>query len=308
MTYKDILYVVSTYEAQSISEAAKSLYISQSALSQAIRKLENELGIPLFIRAGTRLEPTRGCEFFVARGRDVLRAWTRFDMDLKQFVQGRQSALTIGLPAAYFANLLPFVLPRYEKIHPEVKVNVLEEPSDTLEKMVMQNTLDFCLVRDPIHTASIATEPLLTTEMLLALPKDHPYCEAHPYRGLDRLEYVDLYDLKDTPFALLKHPRIDHMWRPLFAANGFEPLVQRRSRNWNNLRYFVRQGNGAAIIDEIPIRTEPDEDYICYYRISRGNVRRRIMLAFHPDKVFTPQEQEFIDMLREYPTLRKHMD
>lgn len=308
MTYKDILYVVSTYEAQSISEAAKSLYISQSALSQAIRKLENELGIPLFIRAGTRLEPTRGCEFFVARGRDVLRAWTRFDMDLKQFVQGRQSALTIGLPAAYFANLLPFVLPRYEKIHPEVKVNVLEEPSDTLEKMVMQNTLDFCLVRDPIHTASIATEPLLTTEMLLALPKGHPYCQAHSYRGLDRLEYVDLYDLKDTPFALLKHPRIDHMWRPLFAANGFEPLVQRRSRNWNNLRYFVRQGNGAAIIDEIPIRTEPDEDYICYYRISRGNVRRRIMLAFHPDKVFTPQEQEFIDMLREYPTLRKHMD
>ena len=95
------------------------------------------------------------------------------------------------------------------------------------------------------------------------------------------------------------------MWRPLFAANGFEPLVQRRSRTWNNLRYFVRQGDGAAILDEIPIRTEPDEDCICYYRISRGNVRRRIMLAFHPDKVFTPQEQQFIDMLKEYPTLNQ---
>lgn len=306
MTYKDILYVVSTYEARSISAAAKSLYISQSALSQSIRKLEDELGMPLFIRTGSRLEPTKGCDFFVARGRDVLRAWTRFDMDLRQFVQGRQSALTIGFPAAYFANLLPFVLPRYEKAHPEVKVSVLEEPSDTLEKMVMQNTLDFCLVRDPIHTASIATEPLLTTEMLLALPKDHPYCLSHPYRGLNHLEYADLFELKDTPFALLKHPRIDHMWRPLFAANGFEPLVQRRSRAWSNLRYFVRQGNGAAIMDEIPVRTEPDEAYICYYRISRGNVRRRIMLAFHPDKVFTPHEQHFIDMLRQYPTLHNH--
>lgn len=305
MTYKDILYVISTYEARSISSAAKSLYISQSALSQSIRKLEDELGMPLFIRTGSRLEPTKGCDFFVARGRDVLRAWAHFDMELRQYVQGRQFALNIGLPAAYFANLLPFVLPRYEAAHPEVKVSVLEEPSDTLEKMVMQNTLDFCLVRDPILTASVATEPLLTTEMLLALPKNHPYCIEHPYHGLDRLEYAELSDLKDTPFALLKHPRIEHMWRPLFAANGFEPLVHRRSRDWSNLRYFVRQGGGAAIIDEIPIRTEPDEDYICYYRISRGNVHRRIMLAFHPDKVFSQQEQAFIDMLREYPTLNK---
>lgn len=306
MTYKDILYVVSTYEARSISEAAKSLYISQSALSQSIRKLEDELGMPLFIRTSSRLEPTKGCEFFVARSRDVLRAWNRFDMDLRQFIQGRQSAMTIGLPAAYFSSLLPFVLSRYEALHPEVKVNVLEEPSDTLEKMVMQNTLDFCLVRDPIQTASIATEPLLTTEMLLALPKDHPYCRKHPYHGLDSLEYADLYELRNTPFALLKHPRIENVWRPLFAANGFEPLVQRRSRDWNNLRFFVRQGSGAAIIDEIPIRTEPDEEHICYYRISRGNARRRIMLAFHPDKVFTLQEQQFIDMLREYPTLNSH--
>ena len=303
MTYKDILYVVSTYEARSISAAAKSLYISQSALSQSIRKLEDELGMPLFIRTGSRLEPTKGCEFFVARGREVLQAWTRFDIDLRHFVQGRQSALTIGLPAAYFSSLLPFVLPLYEALHPEVKVNVLEEPSDTLEKMVMQNTLDFCLVRDPIHTASIATEPLLTTEMLLALPRNHPYCKDHPYKGLDRLEYADLYDLRDTPFALLKHPRIESVWRPLFAANGFEPLVQRRSRLWENLRFFVREGSGAAIIDEIPIRTEPDEEHICYYRISRGNAHRRIMLAFHPDKVFAPHEQQFIDMLRQFPTL-----
>lgn len=306
MTYKDILYVVTTYEARSISAAAKSLYISQSALSQSIRKLEDELGMSLFIRAGSRLEATKGCDFFVARGREVLRAWTRFDIELKHYVQGRQSALTIGLPAAYFTSLLPFVLPRYEALHPGVKVNVLEEPSDTLEKMVMQNALDFCLVRDPIHTPSIATEPLLTTEMLLALPKDHPYCREHPYHGLDQLEYADLYDLKDTPFAILKHPRIENVWRPLFAANGFEPLVQRRSRDWNNLRFFVRQGSGAAIIDEIPIRTEPDEEHICYYRISRGNACRRIMLAFHPDKVFAPHEQQFIDMLREYPTLNKN--
>ena len=307
MTYKDILYVVSTYESQSISAAAKSLYISQSALSQSIRKLENELGMPLFIRAGTHLEPTKGCDFFVARGREILRMWARFDADLQQYAQSRQSALTIGLPAGFFTNLLPFVEPRYEKSHPEVKVNVLEELSDTLEKMVAQNTLDFCVVREPIHTASVTAVPILTTELLLAVPKNHSFALSHPYQGFDQLETVDLSELKDVPFALLKHPRIDHMWRPLFSANGFEPLIHRRSRDWNNIRYCVTQGESVAIMDETAVRADPQEEQVSYYRISQGNVLRRTMLVSHPDKVFTQPEQDFIDLLKEYPTLNSNV-
>lgn len=307
MTYKDILYVVTTYEAQSISAAAKSLYISQSALSQAIRKLENELGAELFIRSGTRLEPTKTCDFFVTRGRGVLRVWTRFDSDLRHYIQGRQTALSIGLPANFYTNLLPFVLPRYEQAHPEVKVHVLEELSGTLEKMVMQNALDFCLVREPVQTPALASIPVFVTELLLALPKDHPFCAEHPYRGLDKMETVDLAEVKDTPFTLMKHDRIEYLWRPLFAANGFEPAIYRRSRNWDNILFCVKTGASAAIIDEIAARSEPDQDKICYYRISRGNVYRRLMLVFHPDKTFTEQEQWFIDTIREYPTLNKGM-
>lgn len=305
MTYKDVLYVVTTYEAQSISAAAKSLYISQSALSQAIRKLENELGVELFVRSGTRLEPTRTCDFFVSRGRGLLRVWNRFDSDLHHYIQGRQTALNIGLPANFYTNILPFVLPRYEQAHPEVKVHVLEELSDILEKMVMQNTLDFCLVREPVQTPGTASVPLLVTELLLALPKGHPFCLEHPYRGLDEMETVDLAELKDTPFTLMKHQRIEYLWRPLFAANGFEPVIYRRSREWGNIKYCVKMGHSAAIIDETAARSDPDEDQICYYRISRGNVRRRMMLVFHPDKSFSEQEQWFIDMVREYPTINK---
>lgn len=305
MTYKDILYVVTTYESRSISAAAESLYISQSALSQAIRKLENELGTELFVRTGTRLEPTRTCDFFVSKGRGVLRVWNRFDSDLRHFIQGRQDDLNIGLPANFYTNLLPYVLPRYSEAHPEVKVHVLEELSGTLEKMVMQNTLDFCLVREPIQTPGLASVPVLVTELLLALPENHPFCAEHPYRGLDRLETVDLALLKDTPFTLMKHQRIEYLWRPLFAANGFEPIIHRRSREWQNIKYCVRMGKSAAIIDETAARSDPEQGGICYYRISRGNVLRRMMLVFHPDKSFSEQEQWFLDMVREYPTINK---
>ena len=303
MTYKDILYVVTTYESQSISAAAKSLYISQSALSQSIRKLESELGAELFIRNGVRLEPTRTCDFFVSRAKGVLRTWNRFDADLRHYIQDRQTSLNIGLPANFYTNLLPFVLPRFEEAHPEVKVSVLEELSDTLEKMVMQNTLDFCLVREPIQTPGLASIPLFETELLLALPKTHPFCRKHPYKGLNHLETVDLSLFQNTPFTLMKHRRIEYLWRPLFASNGFEPIIHRRSREWSNIMFCVRQGESAAIIDETAARGTPDDGSICYYRISRGNVHRRMMLVFHPDKTFMEQEQWFIDIVRQYPTL-----
>lgn len=303
MTYKDVLYVVATYEARSISAAAKNLYISQSALSQAIRKLEDELGESLFIRRGTRLEPTKTCDFFVGRGREVLRVWSRFDADLKRFLEDQQTALNVGMSVGFFTNLLPYVVPRYEQAHPEVKLSIIEEDPDTLEKMVMENTLDLCVVRAPIHIPSVATLPLFTTELLLAVPRDHPFCKAHPYRGLDNLETVDLSQLKEEPFALLKHQRTDYLWRPLFAANGFEPIIYRRSSIWSNVKFCVKCGQALSIIDETAVRNEPDEDSVCYYRISKGNVHRQTLLAYHPDKYFTPQEQWFIDILKNYPTL-----
>ena len=67
--------------------------------------------------------------------------------------------------------------------------------------------------------------------------------------------------------------------------------------------FCVRQGESAAIIDETAARGNPDDGSICYYRISRGNVHRRMMLVFHPDKTFMEQEQWFIDIVRQYPTL-----
>ncbi len=303
MTYKDVLYVITIYEEGSFSAAARKLYISQSALSQAIRKLEHELGADLFLRSGTSSSPTRFCRLFVEQGMHVLQVWNQFESEMHLYANHRQSDLTVGLPALLIKNLLPFFGPRFENASPGTVLEVLEERSNALEKLAAQEAIDLCVVRGPLQNTTLASTRVITPELLLALPKDHPFCRRHPYRGLDQLEEVDLAELREEPFSLLKHQRIEYVWKPLFQAAGFEPKIYRYSSMWSNIVEYIQSGKSIGFIDEIVVLHEPREDKLSYYRLKSGPITRDILVAYHPGKHLTATEQLFIDILKSYPLL-----
>ena len=308
VTYKELLYVVTICDEGSFSAAAKKLYVSQSALSQAVRKLEDEFELTLFIRSGARAEPTKAGAYFAAQGREVLRAWDQFEQEMHVYSQGRKSELSIGMPPVLMKNLLPYILPGFEQEHPEIKLYITEEPSAALENLAMQGAIDLCVIQEPISTAALARIPVLSTELLLAVPRNHPFCGRHPYRGLDHLETVDLRELRQEAFSLSGHWRIKPIWLELFASIGFEPAIYRTSRVWNNVKDYVKSGASVALIDEIVVKYEPDDDKIAYYRFFPGTARCVIDVAYHPGKKLSKQELWFIDALKRYPGISHTQD
>lgn len=303
MTCKDVFYIVTIYDEGSFSAAARKLYISQSALSQAVRKLEKELGFELFLRSSTSASPTRACRLFVEEGRKVLQVWNQFEREMHLYAGRQQSDLTVGLPALLLKNLMPFFGPEFETASPDTNLEVLEERSNTLEKLVAQEAIDLCVVRGPLQNTALASTRVLTPELLLAVPKDHPFARRHPYKGLSRLEEVDLRELKDEPFSLLNHQRVDYVWKPLFQTAGFEPKIYRYSSMWSNIVDYIQSGKSVGFIDEIVVLHEPREDKLCYYRLKSGPVTREILVACHPGKHLTATEQLFIDILKAFPLL-----
>lgn len=305
MTYKDILYVITIYEEGSFSAAARKLYISQSALSQAIRKLETEFGMELFLRSGGSSEPTKACHIFVEQGRQVLQVWNQFESEMHIYAKRKQSDLSIGMPALLLKNLLPYFGPRFEQLCPGTALDVLEERSNALEKLAAQEAIDLCIVRSPLLNTRLSSIPVLSPELLLAVPKDHPFCKRHPYRGLDQLENVDLIELREERFSLLNHQRIQYVWKPLFQAAGFEPKIFRYSSMWSNIVDYILSGKSVGFIDEIVVLHEPREDKLCYYRLKTGPITRDILVAYHPGKHLSATEQVFIDILKSYPLLAR---
>lgn len=307
MTYKDLLYAVTIYDEGSFSAAAKKLFVSQSALSQAIRKLEEEFGFELFTRSGTRSIPTKAGQVFVTQGRQILQVWDQFESEMHIFADNQQSDLTIGMPPNYMKNLLPHVLPKFEEEHPNVRVEVIEERSDTLEKLAMQDMIDLCVVCEPVHMEGIGRVRLFPSNILVAVPIDHPFCRKHPYRGLDQLETIDLRELKDEPFSLLKNPRVNHIWDKLFAEYDFEPIIYRRSTVWNNVKDYIKYGFSVGMIDEVVVNHEPDDDKIAYYCVNSPAIASRyVVAAYRTGKRISRQEQQFIDALKTYWSSASH--
>lgn len=307
MTYKDLLYAVTIYDEGSFSGAAKKLFVSQSALSQAIRKLEEEFGFELFTRNGTRSIPTNAGQVFVTQGRQILRSWNQFESEMHIFADIQQSDLTIGMPPHYLRNILPHVLPKFETEHPNVRVEIIEESSATLEKLAMQGMIDLCVVSAPVHMEGIECVQLFPIEFLVAVPIDHPFCQKHPYQGLDQLEVIDLRELKDSPFSVLKHTKVNDMWDELFAEYGFEPIIYRRSSVWNNVKDYIKQGFSVGIVDNFSVNHEPDDDKIAYYSInSRVLANRYIVASYKTGKRISRQEQQFIEALKNYPSSFSH--
>lgn len=303
MTCKDVLYVVTIYDEGSFSAAARKLYISQSALSQAIRKLEQELGLDLFLRSGTSSSPTKACRLFVEQGRQVLQVWNQFESEMHLYARRRQSDLTVGLPALLLKNLMPYFAPKFEAAAPETALDILEERSNTLEKLAFQEAIDLCVVRGPLQNPALASIRVLSPELLLAVPKNHPFCQRHPYQGLDQLEEVDLAELREESFSLLKHQRVEYVWKPLFQSAGFEPKIYRYSSMWSNIVDYIQSGKSVGFIDEVVVLHEPREDKIAYYRLKSGPITRELLVAYHPGKHLSATEQLFIDILKSYTLL-----
>ena len=303
MTYKELFYVITICDEGSFSAAAQKLYISQSALSQSVRKVEQEFGMVLFSRNGVRAEPTKAGRYFLEQGRFLLQSWSDFDKKMHLFVESSQHELTVGLSAGLVKNLLPFVIPRFETAHPNVKLNIIEERSNTLELLAMQDSINLCVVQEPVYIEVVGRTQVFQSELLLAVPKTHPFCQQHPYLGLDHLETVDLSEFRNDPFALLKHQRIDYLWEPLFAEAGFKPVIYRRSSVWNNVKDYVKQGLALALIDEVFVRHEPDDEKVAYYRIKSSHIHRSMAVAYCPGNRLSKQEQWFIDALKEYPRI-----
>ena len=121
MTIAQVLYVLEIADCRSISAAAERQFISQSALSQQIQRLEGELGYPLFVRTPRGLTLTAAGETFCREARPVAEQWQRLCSAVKP--DGRRGRrLRIGMGARVYSNRLFQDIARYFDSHPEIDV------------------------------------------------------------------------------------------------------------------------------------------------------------------------------------------
>lgn len=260
MNDKELLYIKTIADTQSISKAAEELFIAQPSLSQALQRIERELGTHLFIREPRGMKLTYAGEKYYLMAKEILDIYSDFKSEITHINELKAGRLVIGIARYMGMNVLPNVLPDFNKNYPNVEIIIREENTRVLEDLVLSGDVDFALTH--IHkkdmNEKIQYEILREDDFLLVTEKNH-------LKNFDKLlekdgkKFVDLRDLKDESFIMLNvNKGIRRVQDMVLKSYGISPKVLIKTKNFETAKRLAANGLGITILprDYLNIFTE----------------------------------------------------
>jgi len=248
-TLRQLQYFISVAEEGTVSGAAQSLSISQSAVTDAIKDLESDLGVTLFERHRRGLSIThKGHQFYRHATRilaSVSDARRSFGEAEEAPVQG--AALQLGVTSLVAGYVLSDLLARYRRAYPHVNVTAIEDNGDYLEHLLIGGELDVAVMvisnlRDRV---ALQAEIFETSPYRLWLPLGHRLAGA---------DIISVSDIVTEPLIMLTVDETEENTGKLLAAFSARPHVAFRTRSVEAVRSLVATGAGIALLPDLVYR------------------------------------------------------
>lgn len=290
-TLRQLEYFVAAAEAESLTEAALSLPLSQSALSTAIARFERSLGVQLFMRHHARgLTLTPAGAAILGDARRLLAQADELKATAADLGGGLSGRLVVGC----FSTIAPLVLPRvfdeFARLYPEVQVEHFEADFDVLERGILEGTCEVAILYD--HGLS----PQIAREVLAEVPPYALLAADHPLAGRDSLS---LRELAGEPLILLDNANARDYYRLLFATVGIEPEIRYGTSTSAMVRSLVSRGLGFSILNAPPPRDSVVEGRPLAAIPLSDDVPPLTVMLVHPSGVrLTRRAEAFLERCR----------
>lgn len=235
---------------QSFSAAAEALSYTQSAVSQAIARLEAETGTPLVTRDRRGIRPTAAGATLVEHAEVIFAQIEAAEEDLAAVLGVRGGRLRVASFPSAGATLMPLAVAIFRRGHPDVTLTLAEGEPEEIAPRVRAGEFDLALLfKFPGVTeqldGGLRTIPLLEDPMHVALPIEHPLA------GKRALKLADLRD-EDWVQTSAASPCARHVVRLCLAA-GFEPRVTFESDDYETVQGLVAAGVGVALVPRLAL-------------------------------------------------------
>lgn len=251
MELRSLQYFVTLAETSNFHRAAERLHISQPPLSVAIRKLEQELGAPLFDRNPRGVTLTAAGQAALEPARIALAHAEQIRQAVKQGVTGERGRLAIGFVGSATFELLPRLIEPFRRLYPAVELILSEGNSTEIQGRIEAGSLDLGLVRLPLQkSARITTQMVERDHMVVALPSSHP---------LARKRRLDLKQLVDQPFVVYSGISVLRATTVAACQNaGFVAHIVQEAAQLQTILSLVQSGIGIALVPAKAQRFTPD--------------------------------------------------
>ena len=278
----------------SITAASKKLFISQPALSQTVRLVEKDLGAPLFERIGNRLVLTHAGQLYIEAGQHI----QDIDQNLHAQVANSKNVVygsfRLGISNQRGLQLLPHVIPEFIRLYPRVKIQLCEEGSGRLERMINDGECDVAFLttstkRDRLHYVLIENEQLsLIASKTTALAKRFPDGAT-----------IDISDARKERFISMTNCHsVRTIQDHLFEEAHIQPQILLETQNMEAAKAITARSGAVFLVPDVYVRSNmPDRARINVYYIRNRNYERHFYFCYRQGMYLTRYEKDLVKIV-----------
>ena len=244
---KQVRYFIATAESGQISQAGIALNVSQSAITAAIKQLEENLGVTLFRRQSSGVSLTAEGSRFLHHARSIMAAVNAAESAPLTEDTALSGTVRIGVSYTVAGYFLPRHFTRFTRNYPRIRAELNEMPRAEIEVGLLDGTLDLAvmLVSNLQDRKRLAHETLVRSRRRLWLPVEHKLLTA---------EIITLEDVAKLPYVMLTvdeaNQTASRYWRP----TGLRPSVVLKTSSVEAVRSMVADGMGVTILSDMVYR------------------------------------------------------
>ena len=275
MNLRDLKYVVSVAESHHFGKAAERCFVSQPTLSGQIKKLEEELGISIFERTKRSVEVTPVGEMILNHARKILEQVEDIEQVAQTFEDPLAGSLRIGAIPTLSPYLMPSILMPLKNTHPQMKLVLSEELTDTLTERLKNHEIDAALIATEVDEQEFGVMPLFKEPFWLAYPCDHPIASKAEIGRAD-LDGADLLLLAEGHCLAKQAMDICHQNR---QDQG--DMADLRASSLETLLQMVSAGFGSTLVPALAMRgTWTSDEGISTCKLKLNDAYRCISLIY----------------------------
>lgn len=279
MTIKDLEYFQVTCREQSITKAAKLLYITPQGLSKTIKNLEYEFQTQLLNRSTAGITLTETGQYLYEHLPEVLDSYYAIYKNIQQIRQRENHEIDLLSAYGILRLVTPECITAFRKEHPEILLQYREYPDRQVERMLMAREGNVAFTIGPADPVQFDAELLESFEMKLLVNKEHP---------LSRKASVTIEDLRDEPLYLESSEfYIHHLICKRCEEAGFAPNIVFETSGFSLCHKMVKRNRGISVVVDFMF-DDMGDDSMCLIPFSDGEYQWSTYMLTRKDSEKSP--------------------
>lgn len=297
MDFRQLEYVITVAREHTLLSASEKLFLSPSALSQHISKLEEELHTPLFKRTKQGWTPTYAGQIYIEMAQNILQSQKKAYLQIGDIADNKIGHFTVGITPGRGTQMFSAIFPKFRAKFPDVKVNLFEGSVQENNEKIDLGKVDIGFLTSDSPHPNIITRTQLTEEILLVVPRNHPMSCLADTVPHGEFATITLNEFENDEFLLAgEGTTLRRLENQLFQKAGFSPKISFETPSLSTLNMLSKGGYGISFLprfyatetkDAVYFKTEPAASW-------------DLIAAYRKDHYITKAEEYMISLANSY--------